>query len=231
MVGEVLDRLTSNDLLLILSDHGFHSFRTGFSVNTWLVRHGYLVLKDQQDASTAYVEDENDMLQSVDWSQTKAYSLGLGAIFLNIRGREGRGIVEPADAPQLAAQIRAQLLAVTDPDTGDNVFTSVHGRDVFEGFSQVKAPDLQLGYADGYQTTKVSAKGGIPENVFEPNVDKWSGEHASSDPDETPGILFSSHPIPDDPAIIDLGVTALHFLGLDVPPEYQGKDLFSGSGQ
>ena len=228
IVGDVLDRLSPNDLLLVLSDHGFHSFRTGFSVNTWLVRNGYLVLKDQQDASTAYVKEENDMLRSVDWSQTKAYSLGLGAIFLNIRGREGKGIVDPAEATQLAAQIREQLLAVTDPETGTKIFTSIHGREVFEGRSQASAPDLQLGFADGYQTSKVSAKGGIPADVFEPNLDKWSGEHASSDPDETPGILFSNRPISETPAIVDLGVTALRFLKLDVPPEYQGKDLLSG---
>ncbi|MCC6487696.1 MAG: alkaline phosphatase family protein [Candidatus Hydrogenedentes bacterium] len=227
IVGEVLDRLSPRDLLFVLSDHGFHSFRKGFSVNTWLVRNGYLVIRDKPDASTAFVDDEDDMLRSVDWSQTRAYALGLGAIYLNIRGREGQGIVEPDAAPQLAEKIREELLAVTDPETGEKVLKSVFGREAFAGKSQVSAPDLQLGYAEGYQTSKTSAKGGIPAAVFEPNLDKWSGEHASSDPEETPGILFSNHPLIDNPAIVDLGVTALQFMNLDVPPEYQGKDLLS----
>jgi predicted AlkP superfamily phosphohydrolase/phosphomutase len=225
IVGEVLRRLRPNDLLMVLSDHGFHSFRTAFSVNTWLVRNGYLVLKDQPDPATAFAPDENDVLRSVDWSQSKAYALGLGAIYLNIRGREGQGIVEPADTPALASEIRQKLLALTDPVNGQKVFTSVSDRGIFQGASEQSAPDLQLGYADGYQTNKVSAKGGIPAQVFEPNDDKWSGEHASSDPEETPGILFSNRSLRDTPAILDLGVTALRYLGLEAPPDYQGTDL------
>lgn len=230
IVGEVMGRLRPDDLLLVLSDHGFHNYRTEFSVNTWLVRNGYLVLQGQPDASTAYAADENDLLQSVDWSQSRAYAFGLGAIFLNIRGREGQGIVDPGDAPKLAGEIRDRLLAQTDPETGNPIFLSVFGRDAFEGPRQASAPDLQLGYADGYQTNKISAKGGIPEQVFSPNLDKWSGEHASSDPDTTPGILFSSHPVREDPAIVDLGVTVLRYLNLEVPPEYQGIDILSANG-
>lgn len=227
VVGEVMGSLAPEDLLLVLSDHGFHSFRTGFSVNTWLLRNGYLVLQGQTDAATAFVEDSGDMLQSVDWSKTRAYALGLGAVYLNIRGREGQGIVDPADVAGLSTELRDKLLAVTDPSTGSKIFTSVFGSDVFKGARRSSAPDLQLGYAEGYQTSKISAKGGIPREVFEPNLDKWSGEHASSDPESTPGILFSSKPLAKDPAIEDLGVTTLRYLGLDVPEEYEGKDLLA----
>jgi predicted AlkP superfamily phosphohydrolase/phosphomutase len=130
----------------------------------------------------------------------------------------------------LTAELRDKLLAVTDPSTGSKIFTSVFGSDVFKGARRSSAPDLQLGYAEGYQTSKISAKGGIPREVFEPNMDKWSGEHASSDPESTPGILFSSKPLAKDPAIEDLGVTTLRYLGLDVPEEYEGKDLLAHGG-
>lgn len=227
IVGEVMGKLSPDDLLFVLSDHGFHSFRTGFSVNTWLVRNGYLVIQGQTDAATAYVANEDDLLQSVDWSRSRAYSMGLGAIYLNVRGREGQGIVDPAEVSELSETIRAQLLALTDPANGKKIFTAVFGSEIFEGAQQANAPDLQLGYAEGYQTSKLSAKGGIPSEVFSPNVDKWSGEHAASDPESTPGILFCNHALGEGPAIVDLGVTALRFLGRDVPPEYQGRDLFS----
>lgn len=227
IVGEVMGRLAPEDLLLVLSDHGFHSFRTGFSVNTWLLRNGYLVLQGQSDAATAFVEDSGDMLRSVDWSKTRAYALGLGAVYINIRGREGHGIVDPADAAVLNAELRDKLLSVTDPATGSKVFTSVFGSEAFRGPRRSSAPDLQLGYAEGYQTSKISAKGGIPRDVFEPNLDKWSGEHASSDPESTPGILFSSKSLRKDAAIEDLGVTTLRYLGLEVPEEYEGKDLLA----
>jgi predicted AlkP superfamily phosphohydrolase/phosphomutase len=226
IVGKVLARLAPEDLVLVLSDHGFHSFRKAFSVNTWLVRNGYLALKGQDDPASAHTADENDLLRSVDWGRTRAYALGLGAIYLNVQGREGQGIVDPAGAPALAEELREKLLQVVDPDTGAPVFTAVYGRDAFGGRDARHAPDLQLGYAEGYQTSKASAKGAAPRDIFEPNLDKWSGEHASSDADATPGILFSSVPITASPSIVDLGVTVLRFLGLDVPPEFEGKDLF-----
>ena len=53
IVGKAMERLENTDLLMVMSDHGFHSFRTGFNVNTWLIRNGYLAVKGQPDAATA----------------------------------------------------------------------------------------------------------------------------------------------------------------------------------
>ncbi len=223
-VGKVAAKLKPNDLLMILSDHGFHSFRTEFNVNTWLVRNGYLALKDQDDPATAYTDVR--FLQEFDWDRTRAYSIGLGSIFLNLEGREGRGTVSREEAPALIEELKTKLEQVTDPATGDKVFRAVYTGDIYDGMSKADAPDIQLGYADGYQTGKDSAAGGAPKDVFAPNTDKWSGEHASSDAAATPGILFVNRPIEaSDPAIADLGVTALRYLGLDVPESYEGRAL------
>lgn len=226
IVGKVMAKLAPDDLLMILSDHGFKSYRKGFSVNTWLVRNGYLTVKGQTDAATAFTTKEQDFLMGFDWSKSKAYSVGLGAIFLNLKGREGMGIVEKADAPRLAAEIREKLLALTDPDTGDKIFDAIYTNEVFQGESASNAPDLQLGYADGYQSSKPTATGSAPEALFEVNDDKWSGEHASSDTAKTPGIFFSNKKIKTDtPRIIDLGVTALQYLGASVPADFEGEPL------
>lgn len=224
IVGKVMERLQENDLLMILSDHGFHSFRTGLNVNTWLIRNGYLAVEGQADPSTAF--NNEAYLQGYDWSRSKAYSLGLGSIFLNLKGREGQGIVEPAEADALIEEMRAKLLEVTDPATGAKVFSSVYTRAEFKGVAEADAPDLQLGYAEGYQSTKDTVKGSAPEALFEPNTDKWSGEHASSDVALTPGIFFSNQSIGDkDPRIVDLGVTAMKYLGNEVPADFEGADL------
>ncbi len=222
ITGEVMKRLKDNDLLMVMSDHGFHSFRYGFSVNTWLAQNGYLAIKGQNAA--AKFTDEK-YLQGYDWARTKAYGLGLGMIFLNLKGREGKGIVDPKDAPALLEEIKTKLLAVSDPKTGDRIF-----RDIFvtlnaQGESAIDAPDIQLGYADGYQTAKASAAGAAPKEIFEANTDKWSGEHASSDVAFTPGILFSNKKLPEGASLLDLGVTALHYLGLTPPGGFEGKSL------
>ncbi|MCC6488623.1 MAG: alkaline phosphatase family protein [Candidatus Hydrogenedentes bacterium] len=224
IVGKVMERLQEGDLLMIMSDHGFHSFRTGLNVNTWLIRNGYLAVEGQTDAATA--SNNEAYLQGYDWPRSKAYSLGLGSIFLNLKGREGQGIVDPAEADALIQEIRAKLLEVTDPATGEKVLSAIYTRDEFKGVSAADAPDLQLGYAEGYQSTKDTVKGSAPEALFEPNTDKWSGEHASSDVALTPGIFFSNQSIGDkDPRIVDLGVTALKYLGNEVPANFEGTDL------
>ena len=225
IVGKVSAKLDEDDLLLVISDHGFHSFRTGFNVNTWLIRNGYLAVEGKSDAATA--NNPKAFLQGYDWSRTKAYSLGLGSIFLNLAGREGQGIVSKSESAALLSEIRAKLLEVTDPDTGDKIFDAVYTREEFHGVAAEDAPDLQLGYADGYQSTKDAAKGSAPAELFAVNNDKWSGEHAASDFASTPGVFFSNRAIAiDSPKIVDIGVTSLKYLGRDVPADFEGRDLF-----
>jgi len=224
IVGKVSAKLGPDDLLMVMSDHGFHSFRKGFSINTWLIRNGYLAVKDQSDAATAFTNAK--YLEAFDWSRSKSYGLGLGSIFLNLKGREGQGIVAPEESAALLAEIRQKLLDVKDHETGDSVFRAVYIKaDVYKGAAEADAPDLQVGYADGYQTDKASAAGAAPKDLFSPNDDKWSGEHAASDVADTPGILFANRPMEPNAAIIDLGVTALAFLNVKPPDDFEGKPL------
>jgi predicted AlkP superfamily phosphohydrolase/phosphomutase len=224
IVGSVMERLGPDDTLLVLSDHGFKSFHTGFSVNTWLARNGYLGVKKQANAADAATDTK--YLQGIDWPRTKAYGLGLGSVYLNLAGRESQGIVAPADARALLEELRARLLEVTDPSTGEKILDGVHlGRDIYAGAQVEHAPDLQLGFRDGYQMNKASAAGAVPEAVLSPNDDKWSGEHAAADVNHAHGILFANRPLKDGPAIIDLGVTALAAFGIAAPEDYEGKDL------
>jgi len=230
IVGNVMSRLKEGDLLMLLSDHGFHSFRYGFNVNTWLVRNGYLAVSGMPDSATAYT-DERFLIDfkthkyHYDWSKTKAYGLGLGMIFLNRKGREGQGIVTEEEAPVLLEELKQKLLAVTDPNNGDKVFRNVYTFPHPQGDAVAEAPDIQLGYAEGYQTAKASAAGAAPKEIFEPNLNKWSGEHASSDVDFTPGIFFANQKTAPKPVLLDLGVTALKYLGLQVPADFEGKPL------
>ncbi len=224
IVGKAMEKLKPEDLLMVISDHGFHSFRKGFSINTWLIRNGYLVVADNPDPATAFTTKK--YLSGFDWSKSKAYGLGLGSIFLNLQGREGQGIVTPEEAPALMAEIRDKLDAVTDPETGEKIFNAVYIRpDVYQGVCEKDAPDLQVGYADGYQTQKLSAAGSAPEALFTPNDDKWSGEHAASDVAQTPGILFANKGLNPDAAIIDIGPTSMKYLDIEPAPDFEGKSL------
>lgn len=223
IVGKVTARLRDNDLLIVMSDHGFHSFRKGFNVNTWLIREGYLAVRGKYDSATAY--NEESFLRGYDWSRTKAYGLGLGSIYLNLRGREGQGTIEPQEASSLRTELQEKLLQVTDPETEEKIFRGVYTRDVYHGAAMADAPDIELGYVAGYQSTKSAAKGAAPPELFELNTDKWSGEHVASDVGISSGVLFANRKLSVDPAIIDLGVTALEYLGVPVPDDFEGKSL------
>lgn len=220
-VGRVISRLAPDDLLMILSDHGFHSFRTGFNVTTWLVRNGYLAVEGQTDPAIAINDKAEFTLEGYDWSRSKAYSVGLSGIYVNLSGREAKGIVPKEEMPGLLHELRDKLLQVVNPATGEKVFSEIYITDNAAG------PDIQLGYAEGYQTSKIAARGAAPAELFAPNDDKWSGDHASSAANQTKGIFFANKPLPgaNQAEIIDLGPTALSYLGLTAPAAYQGKSL------
>ncbi|HYR96871.1 MAG TPA: alkaline phosphatase family protein [Candidatus Binatus sp.] len=227
IVGEVRGRLGPETVLLVMSDHGFHSYRMGLNVNTWLREHGYLV----QGAVPAGREDD-DFFPAVDWSRTRAYALGTGQIYVNLRGREARGIVAPgAEYDRLLDAIARGLEAQLDPATGDRLIAKVYkGPETFAGAPPERMPDLQIAFRDGYRTSWRTPLGGIPKALFEPNLRKWSGDHAASDVADTPGVILSSRRLRDgDPAIVDLAPTALSFFDVPVPPEMQGRALLEAT--
>jgi predicted AlkP superfamily phosphohydrolase/phosphomutase len=91
--------------------------------------------------------------------------MGLGQIYFNLRGRESRGIVSPgAEAKQLADELSAHLLTMTDPDDGARIVRSVYKRDdVYSGEYLQNASELQVGMEDGYRVSWQTTLGGSPQ--------------------------------------------------------------------
>lgn len=189
MVGETLDRMESRDMLVVMSDHGFASWRRTFHLNSWLEQTDYLALKDPDDRTSS-------LLGNVDWSRTRAYGLGLNGLYINLAGREQHGIVSDRARDSLVREIAAKLLQVIDPKTGQPAITKVYNRDqVLDRVTQPSlAPDLIVGYAKGTRVSSQSAIGAVPAEVMVDNLDEWSGDHCM-DHDAVPGILLSSRPL------------------------------------
>jgi predicted AlkP superfamily phosphohydrolase/phosphomutase len=225
LVGRVMEHLGSDDVLMVMSDHGFMRFDRGVNLNTWLLQNGYLHLREGCTS--------DDWLAGIDWARTRAYSVGLAGIFLNLRGREGEGIVEPGEeADALRAEIATRLSELRDPGNGGAapVRRVVDCHEAFSGPYVDRAPDLLVGYASGYRVSWESAKGRATPSVLDDNTKHWSGDHCV-DPDLVPGVLFSSRPLgPDDPSIIDIGPTVLRLFGVEAPAHMQGRALIAESG-
>jgi predicted AlkP superfamily phosphohydrolase/phosphomutase len=231
-VGEVLEKIEPGTTVLIVSDHGFHSWRKAVNLNTWLVQQGYMVLKSQGQQPGEKTLDDlfggGEFWENVDWSRTRVYAMGLGQVYFNLRGRESGGIVSPgAEAKQLADELSARLLTMTDPDDGARIVRAVYKRDdVYSGEFLQNAAELQVGMEDGYRVSWQTTLGGSPQGIVYPNMKKWSGDHGGYDFATTAGVLISNKPIASaTPSITDIAPTVLKFFGLPVPESLDGKPL------
>ena len=220
MVGRVREKMRDGDVLMVISDHGFSSFRRGVNLNQWLLREGYLALKPGTDGSTEWLRD-------VDWTATRAYALGLTGMFLNLRGREANGIVTPgAEAAALKAEIMGKLRHLADTETATvGVNEAFDTAALYSGPYLENAPDLIIGYNAGYRTSWDCATGMVSGAVFEDNVKPWSGDHCI-DPRLVPGVFFCNRPLTtEEPSLIDIAPTALRLFGIDPPPYMDGRPL------
>jgi len=229
LVARTLERCRGRDtVLMIISDHGFNSFRYGVDINRWLEENGYLKVKDER---------EGKYLSAVDWSQTRAFASGLGGIFLNIKGRESQGIVEPgAEAAQLRDEIAAKISQLHDPLRNQPAVKQVYNAlKVYDGPYKGEAPDLFVGFNKGYRASWETAIGEITEQIFHDNTKAWSGDHCL-DPSLVPGVLFCNRHIDTEHArLMDIGPTVLDMFGVEVPRYMDGKALAvadaDGNGQ
>ena len=221
VLGEVLQRMDDRTTLLVLSDHGFAPYNRSFNLNTWLANHGYVTLK----AGTS----SNQPFGNVDWSRTRAYGLGLNGLYLNLRGRERFGTVEPgAPAEGLLREIRDKLLHLRDPQGGLPAITRVdRASEVYQGPYKDQGPDLLVGYNRGYRAGWQTILGNFPADEFENNGNPWSGDHCM-DYTLVPGVLLSNRPITAaSPALTDIAPTIFAQFGIPKPDGMMGQSVLA----
>jgi predicted AlkP superfamily phosphohydrolase/phosphomutase len=229
-VGEVVKRIGPDVPVMIVSDHGFHSWRKAVNLDTWLVQNGYMVMKGQSaDKKLSDLFGGGTFWENVDWSRTKAYAMGIGQIYFNLRGRESQGIVSPgAEAKALADELAARLLTMTDPEDGTKIIRAVYKRDdIYSGPFLSNASELQVGMDEGYRVSWQTTLGGSPPGIVYKNDRKWSADHGGYDYAITSGVFVSNRPITTkDPRIIDIAPTVLKYFGVSIPTDIDGKPLY-----
>jgi predicted AlkP superfamily phosphohydrolase/phosphomutase len=220
VVGKALAYAGDRTLFIALSDHGMGSFQRGLHLNTWLHDNDFMAFKGGIEPGA----EAGDFLKAVNWSRTKAYALGLGSIYLNLRGREANGIVTPEEAGQVKADIARGLAGLRDPERGAVAVRSVATREqVFAGAYVDESPDLLVNFAPGYRVSWGTPLGGAPAGLFEDNTKRWGGDHAT-DPALVPGVLFMNRPFDAaDPSLADLAPTILDAFGVPKGPAMEGR--------
>ncbi|MCH8334079.1 alkaline phosphatase family protein, partial [Candidatus Sumerlaeota bacterium] len=225
LLGRTMEAIDGDDVLIVMSDHGFKPFRRGVNINTWLYKNGFLAVKGEEPTGA-------DMLQEVDWSGTKAYAVGFGGIYLNIAGREAKGIVKPGEeAEAVKKEIIEGLRALYDEKEQKHAVREVYSAlEVYKGPYVRDAPDLIVGFRIGYRVSWGSVTGKISKETIEDNDRPWSGDHNFNPPD-VPGMLFTNMKIAaEDPGIMDIGPTVLDLFGVPIPAYCDGKSLLDSEG-
>jgi len=209
ILGSVMDRLKENDTLIVLSDHGFDTFRRAAHLNSWLKENGYLKLKNPS------ADFGRELLVDIDWSNTRAYAIGFGAIYINQKGREKEGIINSGQEKEnLKEEIAEKLKKWRDEKYDEKVANNVYKREeIFWGEYAQQAPDLYVGFNKGYRASWQTALGGVPKEIIEDNLKKWSGDHLI-DPVLIPGLIFSNKKIiRKEVSIYDITPSILSMLG------------------
>ncbi len=216
VLGDILERYGDEATIIAMSDHGFANFKRQFNLNTWLRDNGYL-----------HPPDSTSILQYVDWSKTRAYGLGINGLYLNLKGRERDGIVEPGQQrEELIRELMSRLEAVRDIN-GRRVIRKVHRTDkAYCGPATALAPDLVVGYRRDYRASWATCLGDMTKEVLLDNDSAWSADHCA-DVLEVPGVVFSNRRIgAGAPALVDMAPSILTEFGLKTPPSMTGKNIF-----
>ena len=230
VLGRVRERVGEETRIVVMSDHGFAPYRRKFSLNTWLLENGYLVLKDgfERELPEDSLEYAPVFIQAAaDWSKTKAYGIGFNGLYLNLAGREGEGCVDPSEAEALLAELKAKLEALEDEDGASVVLRADLASSVYTGERLAEAPDLLVGYEQGYGNSDEASLGQIPHAVLSDNLGgTFNGSHLMA-PDVVLGTVLANFPLSlEDPRLEDLTVSILEYYGLQAEPEMDGRNAF-----
>jgi len=182
--------------LLILSDHGFKQYDYQVHLNHWLIRKGYLSINIDSGV--------NDLTAS-DWGKSRAYAIGLNSLYLNLAGREKKGVIPPAEKTGLLNKIQAELDCWSGPDRKP-IFHKVYlSQDVFSGPLTDHGPDIVLGFNPGYRASRETGLGGWKDDSIEKNTGHWEADHCF-DAETVPGVIFLNHGLENfsDPSYLDI---------------------------
>jgi len=220
-IGSLLELLDDDTAVLVASDHGAQRLDGGFCVNEWLVKQGLLVLNTYPDEITPFAKLD------VNWARTRAWSEGgyYARVFLNVKGREPQGVIDPADYESFRDEISAMFDATTD-DQGRVMGTEVFKpEEVYRAVNNV-APDLIVHFG----ALRWRSLGGVGYPTLHA-IENDTG------PDGCNHARFGSFVLaaPGIPAVgevpgarlLDIAPTLLPLAGYDVPRSMQGEGLIA----
>jgi predicted AlkP superfamily phosphohydrolase/phosphomutase len=218
-IGQLLNMLDDDTVVIVASDHGAQAMQGGICFNEWLRQEGYLVLKEEPPAGQIVPFEKVE----VDWTKTQAWGAGgyYGRLFLNVRGREPQGIIDPDDYEAVRMELEEKLAAITDPN-GVNIGTVAHKpQDLYREIRNIP-PDLIVYFGNlAWRSVGSLGHGGIYTSQNDIGPD--DANHAQQ------GMFILYDPRQNmggrqvDVPLLDVAPSILDIMGLPVPRNMEGN--------
>lgn len=221
-IGQALALVPPDTAVLVVSDHGAKTMHGGLAVNEWLVRNGWLALKDETPKTVTPFDKVE-----VDWSKTRAWGSGgyYARVFLNVAGREPQGIIPQADYERVRSELAKVLESIPAPDGRTMGTVAFRPEQVYKQVKNI-APDLIV-YFGNLDWRAVGSLGLGDIYTFENDTGPDDANHAQQgmfilyDPAQSGGGQRT------DARITDIAPTVLDLMGLPVPRDMNGNVIKS----
>jgi predicted AlkP superfamily phosphohydrolase/phosphomutase len=207
IVGEFSRMVDKHTSLVVMSDHGFCRLRREINLGLWLWRNGWL----------GFGGASPDTIANLEGARTKAFGLIPGRLYLNVRGREPAGIVDPASADTIENELIEALGQLVFPETGEHVIERVYRREeLYRGQQLGRAPDLVAVPVRGFD---------LKDGYGKPSV--WTSSALNGMHTYDDAFLLTSFPVTQDrrPWVADVMPTIVEKLGLAQPEPIDGRSL------
>jgi len=218
-VAKLLEALPEDVVVIVMSDHGARRMDGGVCFNEWLAAQGYLRFAQTVDRPTPIGK------APVEWGRTVAWGDGgyYGRLFLNVKGREPQGTVDPSRYSETRDELAAALESMPGPD-GEPLGTKVYRpQDVYPEVRGV-APDLIVYFGD-LRWRSVGQVGTGDIFTYENDTGPDGANH------DRAGVLVmagaTGQPVGsrDGLRLIDVGPTILSLYGLEAPDGSEGRNF------
>ncbi len=215
-IGELLSNIDKNTVVIVASDHGAKRMKGAFCINEWLIEQGDLVVKEKPQSPMSL-----DQVK-IDWSRSKAWGWGgyYARLFLNIEGREAQGIILPENYEKERDALAEKMMSLRGPE-GEEWKTHILKPQEYFKEARGDYPDLMVYFDDLYwRSAGTLGHGGkyLLENDTGPDdaVHAQDGIYIFYDPKNRLRERKDAH-------ILDITPTILHWMGVPIPEDLEGK--------
>ena len=218
-IGERLALLDDDTAVLVVSDHGAKPMMGGICFNEWLKREGYLTLEYQPDGIVPLEKCE------VDWEHTLAWGSGgyYARLFLNVKGREPDGIIDPADYERVRDELAERIAGITDPEGNPLGSVAYKPEEIYREVNNI-APDLIVYFGD-LNWRSVGSLGLDSIYTFKNDIGPDDANHAQE------GLYIYYNPASQGQGrgprrhLLDVAPTILEIVGVPAPSDMLGDSF------